>query len=75
MGHDLTIIFMQNLVFIGSYGIDLNIVHIFVFFEHRCHSHCLTPNSVPICIVYTWMLYVYSCHLHMKVVHTTFVFQ
>jgi hypothetical protein len=34
MGHDLTIIFMKNLLFIGSYGIDMNIVHIFVFFEH-----------------------------------------
>jgi hypothetical protein len=34
MGHDLTIIVVQNLLFISSYGIDMNVIHLFVLFEH-----------------------------------------
>jgi hypothetical protein len=34
MGHDLAIIVMQNLLFIGSYGIDMNVIHLIVLFEH-----------------------------------------
>jgi hypothetical protein len=33
MGHDLTIIVMQNLFFIGSYGIDMDVIPLFVLFD------------------------------------------
>jgi hypothetical protein len=34
MGYDLTIIVLQILLFIGLYGIDTNVIHLFVLFEH-----------------------------------------
>jgi hypothetical protein len=34
MGHDLTIIVVQNLLFIGSYGINMDVIQLFVLFEH-----------------------------------------
>ncbi len=68
MGHNLTIIVMRNLFFIGLYEIDTNVIHLFVLFEHRYHVHCLDMNiicpfilfkhecCVFICIVYIWKL-------------------
>ncbi len=37
MGHILTIIVMRNLLFICSYGIDMDIIHLFILFEQKCH--------------------------------------
>jgi len=66
MGHDLTIIVVQNLLFIGSYGIDTNVIHLFVLFEYQCHVHYLGTNVIclfvlfkhkycmSICVGYTW---------------------
>jgi hypothetical protein len=66
MGHDLAIIVMQNLFFIGSYGIDMEVIHLLALFEHRCCMHYLNMNVIcllilfrhecclSICIVYTW---------------------
>jgi hypothetical protein len=34
MGHNLVIIVMQNLLSIGLYGIDTNVIHLLVLFEH-----------------------------------------
>jgi hypothetical protein len=34
MGHDLAIIVMWNMFFIGSYGININVIHLLVLFEH-----------------------------------------
>jgi hypothetical protein len=34
MGRDFAIIIVQNLLLIGSYGIDMNVIHLFVLFEH-----------------------------------------
>jgi hypothetical protein len=34
MGHDLTITIVQNLLFIGSYGKDMDVTHLLVLFEH-----------------------------------------
>jgi hypothetical protein len=33
MGHDLAIIVVR-IFFIGSYGIDMDVIYLFVFFEH-----------------------------------------
>jgi hypothetical protein len=55
---------MQNLLFIGLYEIDMNIIHLFISFEHQCHVHCLDMNVIclfmlfqdgyrmSICVVY-----------------------
>jgi hypothetical protein len=34
MGHDLTITIVRNLFFIGLYGIDIDVIHLHVLFEH-----------------------------------------
>jgi len=34
MGHDLVIIVVQNLIFLGSYGIDIDVIHLLILFEH-----------------------------------------
>jgi len=34
MGHDLVIIVMRNVFSIGSYGIDKDVIHLLVLFEH-----------------------------------------
>jgi len=34
IGHDLAIIIMQNSLFIGLYGIDTNVIHLLILFEH-----------------------------------------
>jgi len=53
MGHDLTIIVIQNQFFIGLYGIDMNVIHLFVLFEHQCHVHYLNTNVVCLFMLFT----------------------
>jgi hypothetical protein len=65
MGHNFATIVVQNLLIIGSYGINTNIIHLFVLFEHRCCAHYLNMNVIclfvlfrlkycmSICFVYT----------------------
>jgi hypothetical protein len=36
MGYNLAIIIMRNLLFIGSYGIDMDVNQLVVLFEHQC---------------------------------------
>jgi hypothetical protein len=53
MDHNLATIVAQNLVFIGLYGINMDVIHLFVLFEHRCHVHCLDTNVVCLFILFT----------------------
>jgi hypothetical protein len=46
MGHDLIIIVMQNLHFMGLYGIYTDVIHLFVLFEHQDVVHCLNTNVI-----------------------------
>jgi hypothetical protein len=34
MGHHLVIIIMRNLFFIGSYGVNMDVIHLLVLFEY-----------------------------------------
>jgi hypothetical protein len=74
MGHDLTIIVVRNVFFIGLYGINTNVIHLLVLFKHWYHAHCLNTNVIclfvlfkhgccmSIHVVYTWKLYTWlSC--------------
>ncbi len=74
MDHVLAIIVMQNLLFIGLYGINMNVIRVFVLFEHWYCAHCLDMNVIClfvsfkhgccmfIHVVYTWKLYTWlSC--------------
>jgi hypothetical protein len=68
MGHNLAIIVMWNLFFIGFYGIMwMSFIYLYCF-EHRCCVHCLDTNVIclfilfkhrccmSVCVVYTWKL-------------------
>jgi hypothetical protein len=46
IGHDLAIIIVQNLISIGSYGINMNVIHLLILFEHWCCVHCLDTNVI-----------------------------
>jgi hypothetical protein len=53
MGHNLAIIVVQNLLFISSYGINTDVIHLLVLFEHQCHVHCLDMNVVCLFVLFT----------------------
>ncbi len=64
MGHDLTIVVVQILFFISAYGIDIDVIHLFVLFKHSCCVHYLNINVICLfiffkhkccmsCVVYT----------------------
>jgi len=52
MGHDLAIIVVWNFLFIGSYGIDTDVIHLLVLFEHQCCVHCLNMNVICLFILF-----------------------
>jgi hypothetical protein len=60
MGHDLTIIVVINLLFKGLYGIDTNVIHLFVLFEHQYHVHCLDMNVVCLFVLFTHKSYLHD---------------
>jgi hypothetical protein len=45
-GSRLAIILVQNLLLIGFYGEDMNVIHLFVLFKHQYCVHCLDTNYV-----------------------------
>jgi hypothetical protein len=65
MGRDLVIIVMQNLLFIGLYGIDMNVIHLLVLFEHQCLVRCLDTNGI--CM---FVLFKHKCCMSICVVYT-----
>jgi hypothetical protein len=75
MGYNLAIIVVQNLFFIGSYGIDINVFIYVYFLNIDVMRIVLTRISYFYLYCLSWMLYVYSCCLHMKIVYTTSMFK
>jgi len=65
MGRNLAIIVMQNLLFISSYGIDMDVIHLFVLFEHRCHVHRLDTN-----VICLFILFKHECCVFIRIVYT-----
>jgi len=65
MGHDLAIIVVQNLLFIVLYGIDTNVIHLIVLFEHQCRVHCLNTNDI--CM---FILFRHGCCMYIHIVYT-----
>jgi hypothetical protein len=65
MGHDLTITIMRNLVFLGLYGINTNVIHLLVLFEHIYHAHCLDTN-----VIYLFVSFKHGCCMSFHVVYT-----
>jgi hypothetical protein len=65
MGHDLAIIIVQNLFFIGLYRIDMNVIHLLILFEYWCCVHCFNTN-----IIYLFILFKHRCYMFICVVYT-----
>ncbi len=65
MGHDLAIIVVRNLIFIGLYGIDTDVIHLLVLFEHRCCAHCLNTN-----VICLFLLFKHGCYMSIHVIYT-----
>jgi hypothetical protein len=53
MGHDLAIIIMRIFFFIVSYGIDTDVIHLLVLFEHQYHVHCLDTYVICLFVLFT----------------------
>ncbi len=64
MGHDLAIIIVWNFLFIGSYGTDMDVIHLFVLFEHQCCVHCLNIN-----VICLFVLFRHECCVSIHIVY------
>jgi hypothetical protein len=62
---NLAIIVIQNLLFIGSYRKDMNVIHLFVLFEHRCCVHYFDTN-----VTYLFILFKDECFMSICIVYT-----
>jgi hypothetical protein len=65
MGHDLVIIVMWNVFSIGSYGIDKDVIHLLVLFEHWCRAHYLNMN-----VICLFILFIHRCCMFIHVIYT-----
>jgi len=66
MGHNLPIIVLQNIFFIGSYGINTNVIHLLILFEYWYHSHCLNTNIMCLFILFKYKCYMFICFVYTK---------
>jgi hypothetical protein len=78
MGHDLEIIVVWNLFFIGLYGLNIDVIHLFVLFKPWCHAHCLNMNVMCLFIWFRhicWCLFVlftqknHAYEFHVQIMH------
>jgi len=65
MGHNLIIIVVWNLFFISLYGIDMNVIHLFVLIEPQCCAHYLNTN-----VICLFILFKHKCCMSIHVVYT-----
>jgi hypothetical protein len=65
MGHNLPIIVVWNLLFIGSYGINMDVIHLLTLYEHQCLAHCLNIN-----VMCLFVLFRHRCCMSIHVVYT-----
>jgi hypothetical protein len=65
MGHNFVIIVLPNLFFISLYGINIDVIHLLVLFEHWCHAHRLNTN-----VICQFMLFRHKCCMFIRVVYT-----
>ncbi len=65
MRHDLAIIVVWNFLFIGSYGINTNAIHLLILFEHQCHVHYLNMN-----VICLFILFRHECCVFIHILYT-----
>jgi len=74
MVHDLAIIVVGNLLFIGSYGINMDVIHLLVLFKHQYCVQFLDTNVIRL-MYHLNMNVVCLFMLFTKKSYTTFVFK
>jgi hypothetical protein len=52
MAHNLIIIVVQKNKIISLYGIDIDVIHLLVLFEHQCYAHCLNTNIICLIVLF-----------------------
>jgi len=65
MGHVLAIIIAWNLFFIGLCGIHMNVINLFMLFEHWYCAHCLETN-----VICLFVSFKHICCMFIHVVYT-----
>jgi hypothetical protein len=65
MGHNFAIIVVRNFLFIGSYGIDMDVIHLLVLFEHQCCVHYLNTN-----VICLFILCKHECCVSIHIIYT-----
>jgi hypothetical protein len=62
---------MRNLFFIGLDGIEIDVIHLFILFEHQYHVHYLDTN-----VICLFILFRHRCCMSIhEVMHTTSMFK
>jgi hypothetical protein len=54
---------MRNLIFTGFLWIDIDVMYLFVMFEHRCHMHCFNTSVVCLFILFTRESHAHDFHV------------
>jgi hypothetical protein len=65
MGHDLAIVVVWSWFFIGLYGINTNVIHLLVLFEHKYCAHYLNMN-----VICLFVLFKHRCCMSIHVAYT-----
>ncbi len=65
MGHNLAIIIVQNLFFIGSCGIGMDVIRLLVLFKHQCCVYSLNTN-----VICMFVLFRQKCSMSIHVIYT-----
>jgi hypothetical protein len=61
LGNNLRILIVQNLFFIDSYCLKMNVVHLFILSKHKCNGHYLNMNVICLFILYKHRCYMSIC--------------
>jgi hypothetical protein len=65
----MAIIVVQNLFLIGLCGVDTNVIHLFVLFEHQCCAYCLNTNVIRILILNMDVVCLFMLFTHRSCAH------
>jgi hypothetical protein len=65
----MAIIVVQNLFFMGFCGINIDVIHLFVLFEHQCCAYCLNTNVICIFILNMDVIHLFMWLTHKSRAH------
>ncbi len=69
-GSQLVIIVVWNLLFISSYGINMDFINLLVLFEHGYRVHCLNMNVICLFILFKHGCCMSTCVVYIRKLYT-----